>query len=927
MSQRNRSHLLSFRLARLSLLLFLCTHQAWSSEPNEPGFFRERIRPLLEDQCYACHTDSALGGLRVDSREGLLSGGSRGPAIVPGDPANSLLIQAVTHAHKELKMPMNAGQLTSREIGDLKAWIREGAAWPKEAAVPSSTIHQATVTPQQRKFWSFQPIEKPAPHKVRNQRWPKSPIDLFVLARLEEAGLTPVAAAHKRTLIRRATYDLIGLPPTPEEVDSFLADPSQDAFAKVVDRLLASPHYGERWGRYWLDLARYADDQYWVQPNTEPITNGFRYRDWVIRAFNSDMPYDLFVKAQIAGDSLNDTEHEDLAAGLGFYAMSPLHQDDRVDVTTRSFLGLTVACAQCHDHKYDPVFMKDFYALQGIFNSTELSRAPLVAEDVVSAYESHKTKVEKLEGEVKDFLEVERGQLSEVLAGQASKYLMGCWEVLGPKAKDLQVVAKEKRLRRHVLERWLEYVQSSLKKHSLLEEWAKLLVAGEVDDVLQSAQEFQSLLVSVIREQKGNDEQRRIVKEILKREPDAKVPTPSMERDRYLLWEGLFFSGEHARKNKGSLYFTDDEIVEGFLQGDRRNYVLSRRSNLQRLKDALPPEYPFSHVIRDRAEPKNMRIRIRGDKKNLGPEAPRAFLSILSEGEPEPFEHGSGRLELAEAIVSLDNPLTARVMVNRIWHYHFGKGIVKTLDNFGQLGERPTHPALLDYLASRFMESGWSIKTLHREIMLSATYALSSKYLEKNFTQDPENRLLWRANRRRLDAEALRDSLLYVAGKLDLTLGGQATLLAEEDTKPTGSLNQRKYSQEPPPFLPGGNNRRTVYGHVSRVDLDTVLPLFDFPDPTNMSVGRVHTNVAIQKLFFLNSYLVERLSQALARRLESEAGPDPQRMILRAYRLLFGRSPNQKEMRVARDYLKEETASWERYTQTLLSSNEFLYVD
>lgn len=575
-------------------------------------------------------------------------------------------------------------------------------------------------------FWSFQPVKEPPLPAVRNNSWPLVPLDRFILAQLDNNGLRPAEPADKRTLLRRITFDLIGLPPTVAEIDAFLNDDSPEAYVKVVDRLLSSPHYGERWARHWLDVARYGEDQaHTFQARKYP--NGYRYRDWLIQAFNTDLPYDRFIKEQLAADLLEEPDRLDRLPALGFLALGPVYYgdpkkldqlDDRIDTLTRGFLGLTVACARCHDHKYDPIPTRDYYSLAGVFASTDYSEVPLVSADVVE---------------------------------------------------------------------------------------------------------------------------------------------------------------EAMRK------LTDQEK-----------------------KNKVAPKYPHVHAVADGTKPVNMRVHVRGSTENLGDEAPRRFLSILGGKE---FTHGSGRLELAEAIASKDNPLTARVMVNRIWQRHFGKGLVRTPSNFGSLGERPTHPELLDFLAARFVASGWSIKSLDREIVLSATYRESSRHDEHSYEVDPENRHLWRMSPRRLDVESWRDALLSVAGTLDGRVGGPSFDLSAADAR-----------------------RRTCYGAVSRHDLDPLLRLFDFPDPNITSGSRTVTTVPLQQLFVLNSEFMVRNARALASRLRAEGGPDEVAAIRLAFPLVYGRPASARDIQLGLAFLgapddHPRLSRWEQYAQVLLSANEFMYVD
>jgi mono/diheme cytochrome c family protein len=720
---------------------------AWASDgppsPAQVEFFEKQVRPLLVEKCHQCHgADKQRGGLRLDSRASLLAGGDSGPVIVPGQPDKSRLVDAIHYRSEMLRMPPK-GKLADEQIAALTAWVKMGVPWPELATTVRAGAADSgfKITDKDRAFWSFQPVkEPPLPSPLSSPALPGrgpggegiSPIDRFVLARLAEAGLRPAPAAEKRALLRRVTFDVIGLPPTPEEIDAFLGDDSPGAFAKVVDRLMASPHYGERWARHWLDVARYGEDQaHSFQPRKYP--DGFRYRDWVVRAFNSDLPYDRFIIEQIAGDLLDGADRPDRLAATGYFALGPVYYgravadelDDRIDTLCRGFLGLTVACARCHDHKFDPIAQKDYYSLQGIFASTD----------------------------------------------------------------------------------YKEYVLTS---------------TGDIDATAVSD------------------------------------PTDKMARE----------------KKKG----------------------VARK--------------PVIHSLAERASAANARLHIRGNPANLGDEVPRRFLPILAGDHPPPFTRGSGRLELARAIASKDNPLTARVMVNRIWAHLFGRGLVATPSNFGTLGERPTHPELLDWLAGRFMVEGWSIKKLTREILLSATYQRSSAFDEDNARVDPENRLLWRMNRRRLEVEPWRDALLAVAGNLDRTLGGPGEDLSSQD-----------------------NRRRTLYGAISRHNLDPLLRVFDFPDPNLTSDRRPVTIVPLQQLFVLNSDFMVRQATTLAERVNGGPESDDAARIRRAFALAYGRPPTEREVELGRQFLASAGAGegglspWQRYAQVLLSANEFAFVD
>ena len=447
------------RRTTISLLLFAIAPLLSAADDKAQEFFEMRVRPVLAKNCFACHTGSKMGGLEMMSRESLLKGGKSGPAIVPGDPDQSLLLQAVRQQH-ELKMPPQ-GRLKDDEIEQLASWVKSGAVWPQTPVSSAPKTAEYVITPEQRAFWSFQPIRKPEVPKVDA----KSPIDRFIVAKLNEKGLTPVKIADKRTLLRRATYDLTGLPPTPEQIDAFLNDKSANAFEKVVDRLLASPQYGERWGRHWLDVARYGDDK--LDPTGKtPHPNAFRYRDWVIGAFNQDMPFDLFIKAQIAGDQLPDSSKT--VAGLGLYALSPEFQDDRVDMTTRGFLGLTVACAQCHNHKFDPIPQKDYYSLLGIFNNSKMNEYPLAAEPVVKEYKDRKKKADDQQKALEDYVQGQAVQLSQILASRTADYLMAVWK---DKYEDREKNAAAAGLDLETLNRWVAYLRKPAKEHPYLKPW------------------------------------------------------------------------------------------------------------------------------------------------------------------------------------------------------------------------------------------------------------------------------------------------------------------------------------------------------------------------------------------------------------------------------------------------------------------------
>ena len=791
--------------------------------PEQLEFFEQRIRPLFIKNCQGCHPIAKLASA----------------AVVPGHPEASVLYQAVARTHERLKMPP-AGQLPPDQVADLARWITDGAAMPT--------------------FWAFQPLPKSAP----------VPIDQHLETARQQANLVPNSPADKRTLLRRVTFDLTGLPPTPEQLAAFLADNSPQAFSIVVDRLLAAPQYGERWARHWLDLARYSDGQLGASSDT-PYPNAFRYRDWVVNALNTDLPYPQFVRAQLAADQLPNNSK--LLPALGFQALG-ISANDQLDVSTRTFLGLTVACAQCHDHKYDPIPTKDYYSLLGVFKSSKSHEVPLAEEAAVKAYKDHQKRIDDAKFALEHFVQVQSADLSEILARQTEKYLTA----KSPDGLDPEI-----------FNRWKAYLAGPLKDHPF--------------DPLKDHAAFQTLVTRVFADRHGMEERNYVklggIKGIRDESTRQWTNLESLPILEYYLWRDL--ASDPYKKDfldfKGGIYYFGEKDIDRWLAPAWKAEHDRLRQDLKHLKETLPSQYPFLHTITDTDKPGNTKVAIRGDEQNLGEEVPRHFLHALSDSKPSPFSHGSGRLELADAIVN--HPLTARVIVNRLWQGHFGSGIVRSASNFGQLGERPTHPALLDALAAEFVADGWSLKRLHRRLLLSSAYQLSSTPSESNAQKDPENKLLWRANFvPRLDAESLRDAILSVAGHLDLAPGGPAQPLTDDF------------------------HRRTLYGYVGRTKPDPSLTLFDFPNPNNPTEKRTVTLGPLQRLYFLNNSFVAKQAEAFAQRLQG----DDREKIRQAYLRLYLRAPRPDETEMGLVFLKQ-SSSWAQYAQVLLASSEFTAVN
>ncbi|HTW65403.1 MAG TPA: PSD1 and planctomycete cytochrome C domain-containing protein [Bryobacteraceae bacterium] len=919
------------------------------SAAQSADFFENKVRPILANNCYACHTDGEMGGLRVDSRERLLKGGGSGPAIVPGNPDKSLLIQAVRQTG-DLKMPQG-GKLKPEEVQTLVEWVKAGAPWPETKAAVVKASTGRVITPEQRAFWSFQPLKEPAIPAVKEKSWAKTNIDRFVLAKLESKDMKPVSTADRKTLIRRVTLDLIGLPPTPEEVDAFVADKSPNAYEKVVDRLLASPRYGERWGRHWLDVARYSeDDVRGLDPKGRgymPFEGAYVYRDWVIKAFNNDMPYGEFIKAQLAGDLLPEPLRDKDIAGTGILGEGPWWWDqaepvqgradernERIDMVTRGMLGLTVACARCHDHKYDPITQKDYYSLAAIFLNTTYHQYPSSSPADMALWEQQQKVIDDKEDVLDDFMKTQSKLYSEMLAQKTSKYMVAAWQVTGEPKKKVSEAAADQKVDPELLDRWIKFLAKPPKHYSYLKDWQDMVKCGGTLDQAQFlADNFQKLVLSVMRDEKDLEEENDIIKAkagVRKKPRRDAYPNEFETQDQFCpgcdlelktmpieptnLYLDMFakdLDSESDERPEPGLLSLRGWDLERHFSAEVTEHVAALRAEIDALKKAQVP-YPFLHGAMDKKTMGTMHVNVRGNPHTLGDQVSPRFLAILSPSTPKPFTDGSGRLDLADDIVA--SPIASRVIVNRIWRWHFGSGIVETPDNFGKTGDPPSDPELLEYLANDFVKNGMSIKKLQREIVMSSVYQLSTDANAENAEKDGANRLYWRFNRQRLDAEAIRDSVLFAAGDLDLKkVGGPSTDFSDD------------------------NHRRTVYCKVSRYRLNNFLQVFDFPNPSFTAEQRFVTIVPLQRLFFMNSSFVYKQAQVFAKRIYDE-GSDAAR-IEKAYRVLFGRAPSEAETKAGLDFLQshpetpgnqvagEPTTAWNEYARVLLSSNEFEFVN
>ncbi len=883
-------------------------------------FFESRVRPLLVANCYDCHTDGAKGGLRVDSREALIKGGRRGPAIVPGKPEESLLIAAVNHSLADLRMPKGAGKLEPQEIADLTKWVKGGAVWPATNLAKTDSAY--VIKPEQKGFWSFKPVKQPVIPEIKTRALVNNPIDNFVLAKLEQNGLSYNPPADKRALIRRATYDLTGLPPTPEEIEAFIADRSPGAFAKVVDRLLASPHYGERWGRRWLDLARYSDTlgaadfinhiQIW-------FPYSYTYRDWVIRALNEDMPYDQFLIQQIAADRVPNNDPRNLAA-LGFLTLSrgglgvskDDRIDDRIDVVTRGALGLTVSCARCHNHKFDPIPTRDYYSLFSVFVNTRDPEVlplldPKAADDAKDI--ALKAETKKIEEEIGKYRKERFPELKATYraADEIAKNLFAVYEARDLKKEtELQKLSRDRDYNLYMLRRWQSFTKKNAENDVWLV-WSRLSAIPEKEFAAKAATTLKDLLADSTRKINPlvaqafteppatlRDTANRYGKLLASFDKTGACSDPDEEALRQVL------HGEESPVNVPFDDFNSIRLVKDS-QAERDKRLRIERLVLKHAYEGAPPR---AMSLEDEPEPKPGYVFIRGNSANKGEQVQRQFLQILAGDNRQPFTDGAGRLELAQAIVDRDNPLTARVMVNRIWQGHFGAGLVRTPSDFGTRGAPPTHPELLDYLARYFVEHGWSIKSMHRLMMISRAYQQSSADNAVGRRADPENTTLWRMNRRRLDFEELRDSLLAAGGKLDRAMGGLP-------------LSATAW-----PFT----HRRTVYSFIDRVRLPNDFRNFDFASPDGHTAERYLTTVPQQALFMMNSPFAMEQAAALINRGEIASEKNPRLRIQKLYRLVYGRAPKAEEIALGLEYLRNNDFNSSRSTAVDLDRRRSAWV-
>jgi cytochrome c553 len=1050
-------------LGRLSFTITLVLAPLAAVAQEDPeAFFEKNVRPVLVRQCLGCHSASSqpvMGGLRLDDREAALKGGSRGAAIVAGAPAESLLVKVLRHEAGPLKMPPGP-KMKDADVALIAKWIEMGAPWGKSSVA---------VAKPAEKFWAFVP-----PRMPEIPAGGRTPIDGFLQRELTAKGLKAAGPADKRTLIRRVTFDLTGLPPTAAEVSAFLADSSPDAFARVVDRLLASPRYGERWARHWLDVARYADSN-GLDENLV-YKNAFRYRDYVIAAFNQDKPYDLFLKEQLAGDLL--PESQDLPVmferwtATGFLSLGAkmLAEDDPVkmqmdivdeqlDTTMKAFTGLTVGCARCHDHKFDPIPQADYYALAGIFKSSktmedfkvvarwhEYVLAPKADRDRLSA---HQARIDAKAKEIQEINKAQNRQITDQVRQRVGDYLLAATALLANNEKRIAPLEKEadgivlaagafasgnvpRTLVKgqpnkpkdskgpYFAEYTIEIPAAGAYQIDILDEekgsgTADLWVNGHwvrrglppVANRAASPEVWGWTALGVFDMRAGAN---RIRLEHRDRFPHftkllvarSTVPDPPLTAEQTAAAAGLNPSVlnqlvEHLERSRGAassvlfgweiatsgadraswsspvagrfaglaeprqwaarytevaqlalaegaaadagLKAMHELLTEKFgpfrAPGDARRYypaeiqaMLGRLDEERKTLESATPDLPRAMGVKESGQAADVPLHVRGSHWTLGEKVPRGFIRALGGTAPSGLgEAASGRLQLAEWLARPDHPLTARVMMNRVWRWHFGKGIVPTVDNFGRLGEKPTNQPLLDYLALRFVENGWSVKKMHREMLLTDAYQRSSTLDAQAAEIDPENTLLWRYPRRRLEAEPMRDAIMMVSGDLDLKTAGGSLLNYKDRQYVSNTAKRGEVDYE--------RNIRAVYIPVVRSSLYDVFSAFDLPDPATPNGDRDSSVVAPQALFMMNGAVMLRHSLAMARNLLGNPDWDDAARVREAYSRALARPAAAAEVDQALTFIAQmQTAwrgdrerAWQSFCKALLSSKEFLYLN
>ncbi len=934
-----------------------------TAAPDGAGldFFERKIRPLFAEKCYECHSQGkkTKGGLSLDSKEGWSKGGDNGAAIVPGQPEKSLMIKAVSYTDVDLKMPPKK-KLSPEQVADLTEWIKMGAPDPRTEVVAAEPKKSGINIEEGRKFWAFQPPKKRTPPETKDKSWGHCPIDQFILSRIEEKGLKPSRDADRTTLVRRVYFDLVGLPPTPAQVEAFVKDTRPDAYERLIDGLMTSPHFGERWGRHWLDVARFAESS--GGGRTLMFKDAWRYRDYVIDAFNGDMPFDQFIREQISGDLLpyaSPEEHRRQIVATAFLILGPINYesqdkdilrmdvvDEQIDVMGKGFLGMTIGCARCHDHKFDPIPTKDYYALAGILRSTKSMihenvskwiETPLPVDAAQEAvFKVNEEKLTALEAQIKKAkAQVAKAGGKAAASGKPSPVDVASLPgivVDDTKAKRVGDWTTSVFSHNYVGEGYLHDANSNKGEKTLT----------FVPDFPKPGK-YEVRLAYV----PSSNRARNVPVTILHADGESTVKVDQKEIPPI---DGRFISlGTYRFEQSGQNFvLVSNQDTDGVVVADAVQFLPTEGTEV--VKSASPekaktsekqtklevdlkkmeadlkkltetnPKRPVAMSVVEEDKIEDTFVCIRGNISNHGELAPRGFLQVASLGPvPAIPEKHSGRVELGQWIASANNPLTPRVICNRIWSWLTGVGLVRTTDNFGNTGELPSHPELLDYLALRFVDDGWSAKKLIKEIMMSHTYQMSSEPQADAVAADPDNRLFWRMNRRRMEAEAIRDTILTVSGQIDLKIGGA-------NIKPGTSI-EYGYKFD--------DTRRTIYEPVFRNTLLEVLEAFDFADPNQVYGRRNNSTIPTQALYMMNHPFVMEQAREAAKKALAENMDDAAR-VEKAYRMTLGRGPTDGERKLAMSYLSmpagdgavenKRVDTWAQFYQALFSCLDFRYL-
>ncbi|MCA8992587.1 MAG: PSD1 domain-containing protein [Planctomycetaceae bacterium] len=938
MSQISLHH--SLRSAVLLLLTLCAVHNSYGMSPEEE-FFEQKVRPLLHARCTECHGDKKQqGAIRLDHRVGVFNNADVGPLVVGGKLNESRIWQVVQHSPDDTQMPPD-GKLPAEELAIIQKWIETGAVWPAEDAVVAtmdsgsprradgSYDYEAAI----ERHWAYRPIENPMVPQPEGSEALENSIDHFILARQEGTGVSLSPEADRRTLLRRLKYDLHGLSPSVDEVQQFEQDTSPQAYENMVDRLLDSPLYGQRWARHWLDIARYADTKGYVFTENRFYPNSYTYRDYVVNALNADKPYNRFLIEQIAADQLGLSENDPNLAAMGFLTVGPrfLNRepdiiDDRIDLVTRGLMGMTAGCARCHDHKYDPVPTQDYYSLYGVFaSSTEPEMPPLIGEvdTTTPEYQAFKAELDKREAELQDYCTKTHNALVEDLKRHAADHLIAVLKTQDKLPPGVEATYTHGEPRARSVRRWIDLSAAKLREKNPVFTLLAALVALPHEN-------YQSAAAELIQKAADTpDHNQRVVAALQAANPENVVATVKVFgkvfEDVQTEWDQRLREQRQLRPNEPVSGFEDEasenirlailgpgsltDIPGGersvLFERDHGNKVRELRSKVQQWLVTADNAPARAMVLVDKPQPVEPVVFVRGDARRRGDRVDRRGPQILAPSPEAKFNNGSGRLELANLIASPDNPLTARVIVNRVWLYFFDQGIVSTPSDFGTRSTTPTHPELLNHLSYRFIhEMNWSLKSLHREILLSQTYRQESNDRSDCRAVDPENLLYWRQNRKRLDFESMRDMTLEAAGHLNTSLGG----------KPV-NLEQQPFS-----------TRRSVYGLIDRNNLPGLLRTFDFPAPDTSNPQRPNTTVPQQALYVLNSEFTKQQADALAA-LAQAASPDRNQQLHKLVGAVYARNATGEELALFGRFLDTHPQGMSQIAHGLLMSNEFFFID